>query len=429
MNRPQLLLGNMISPEVMDSPPPAYIDQMYAATPRKVWRMFSGDVLISPHAVPKHMLTYACDVLGMAAETLEIFTARGNVPLLSDRILYDAQLLKQIRASCAARPGIGLEPFVLDSYAISLADHLHIPLQRYMEFAGRPNAQALQAVHQYNAKAEFREWAAGSGSNVLPGILAKRPKDLLGAARRLDVPAFIVKLNRGSSGFGHRIFSGDTAGLLALEKWADSLVHHPDGYVVEEALAVTSSPSAEFELLDDETRLISVCDQRCVDNAWVGMTIPPFDLSEHVQSAFIQCGRRFGEHLRSLGYRGYFDIDGVYDGTRFAVTETNLRTSGGSHMDVILRRLCGDSYTVHRRVIADSVALRLTAPFAHALERIRAAGLTIEEPGQTGVVITADGADTDGKVRYMCIGESAAEALNLEIALRRALRAPNCGED
>jgi hypothetical protein len=424
--QPRLIIGNVVSDAVMDQPSDEYIRRMNAGMPRKIWTMREGDILITPLPVPLHMKRYACQILGLDPDQLVCLTpARCVSPSLAENILADRDLLGQVRTLIAERPGLEFYPFLLDTCALRLAQELHIPLSLYGgRYADDPQIQEMvhTTLYQLNCKSQFRNTMMRLGAPVARGQVVASPQEFRRVAPDLleYSDKIIIKRDRGSNGYGHTVIDKHTSDAFSqVERFASEML--PISYIVEEYVPQRWAPSIELIVTSDKPYVLYPCDQRCVNNAWVGMSIPPLDLPATINEAMTEAAFSFGHYLHQAGYRGVFDVDGVATATgEWIVTETNLRTTGGTHMHIILTRLLGEDYLDHYCTLAESIPTHGT-PFSTFFAKIEQEQINFHPQRREGVIVTADGTNTDQKFRYIVFARRAERALQMETILRNLL--------
>lgn len=99
--------------------------------------------------------------------------------------------------------------------------------------------------------------------------------------------------------------------------------------------------------------------------AYRGATVGPGVVPAWAEKALLGFGEAVGRELAACGYRGWFDVDFVADGTgRLAPTETNLRLTGPSVAFMVAARLDALRGAGHLVRIVDRVELGARLPDA-----------------------------------------------------------------
>jgi hypothetical protein len=177
--------------------------------------------------------------------------------------------------------------------------------------------------------------------------------------------------------------------------------------VYEAFLPFDAAPSMEMIVGDDGVEPSYSCDQRTVDNAWTGMITP-------AEPAHVNLCRgaayAIGGWLHRRGYRGVFDVDCGVVGDDYVVTEANVRRTGGTYLEELVRRLNRPPFWR-----ADVRRGRTDLDFAGAVRAMDRAGLA------GSVILTADTIGVDGKWRYLITDADPATGSEIESALTRLL--------
>ncbi|MEV7169658.1 GNAT family N-acetyltransferase [Streptomyces sp. NPDC093224] len=106
-----------------------------------------------------------------------------------------------------------------------------------------------------------------------------------------------------------------------------------------------------------------------VDGCYRGATVGPGAVPEGVREPLLAFGAAVGRELAASGYRGWFDVDFVVDGSgRLAPTETNLRLTGPSVAFMVAARLDVLRGAGHLVRVADRVELGARLPEAQLEE-------------------------------------------------------------
>jgi len=418
----RLIVANAVSDAIMACPSLDYVRSMEAGGPRKIWTLRDNDILVTAVPVPQHMVHYACQSLGLNATSLRLLApAQHPSFFLFDNVQADEQTSTELQREIKKRSRLTLQPFLLDQRALAFARAHNLPIAYYE--TTDPHAPVFDAVveliYNFNRKSFFRSTCQSLSIPVPAGITIETPRQLREAVYTLftSYEVVIVKRDRGSNGFGHVTLQRQGTGLEdALRTLAATLPNTP--VVVEEFFPVRWVPSFEYLVTARGPELLYACDMRCVNCAWVGMTIPPIDMPNDLIKAMDASGMRFAQHVYELGYRGVLDLDGIATAAgRWAFTETNFRTTGGTHMHIILSRLLGKDYLTHSWCAADNLVANGIS-FAHLKAAMDEQGLTFNPECRAGVVITADGTLTDRKLRYLVMGRPIASVLAMERQLR-----------
>ncbi|SDG02192.1 Glutathione synthase/RimK-type ligase, ATP-grasp superfamily [Sinosporangium album] len=405
------ILANIVNDIMVEAPTEAYRRAMAAVTPRKLWQAHPGDCVVMLAPCSAVFRDYVASVIDLDVDRVEIVAppeVRGAHAL---EVAADLGALDRV----AEREE--LLPFVLDAPVLEFARRRGV---RLLPYGDPPDDAVVAALRLINTKRGFREVAAGLGLPVADGghaatvaELAERIGGFLGTRE-----AVIIKTNRASNGFGNAVIRRDAERTIE-EQVHDAVAGQPlrgCGWVFEEFLPFTATPSMEMLVEDGGVTEFYTCDQRTVNNAWTGMVTPAREGPRH--HALVVAAHAVGGWLRERGYRGIYDVDcGVHDGG-YVVTEANVRRTGGTYLEELARRLrSGDSPVRWRADVRHGAA---GLDFAGAVAKLGAEGLS-DPAAPARAVLTADTLDVDGKWRYLVVGCDDDAVADAESRLERIL--------
>ncbi|WP_405773628.1 peptide ligase PGM1-related protein [Streptomyces sp. NBC_00859] len=421
---PLLVFGNFVNELMVTVPVHRHADALVAVSPRKVWLTQPGDVLVTPRAMSEPLRDYACDLLGFSATDVTFLHApTDGLATLTEAVRRNG-LVDRLRSEAQQRPGIRFQAFAQDRPAIELAAEIGVPVEGY-PVEGVP-ATAVAAAYRINTKPGFRELAGKLGIRVPHGFSCGTPAELAAALRDVltDKGAAVTKLARGSNGYGVAFWeAGDLPDLDAkLAAYLLSVADQPPGWVVEERLDFVRIVTVEMEVDENGPRVMHVGEMRTPNGSFSGQ-ITPLVASTSAVKELVEGGLALGRHLHQVGYWGPFDVDGgiTADDVLYS-TESNLRKTGCTYLDLLVKRLLGEERAADAVWIADSRVGGVEREFAAGVARVRQAGLSFETGSDEGVVITSDTLAFDGKWRYLILGKSHRRVEELESGLVDALK-------
>lgn len=118
-----------------------------------------------------------------------------------------------------------------------------------------------------------------------------------------------------------------------------------------------------------------------VDGGYRGATVGPGVVPAAAERPLSRFGEAVGQELAAAGYRGWFDVDFVVDGTGLlAPTETNLRLTGPSIAFMVAARLDALRGAGHLVRIVDRVELGARLPPAPGGRVVRRPGAGLRGP-------------------------------------------------
>lgn len=422
---PRIVFANTVSELMLSVPVHAHSRSLAAVSHRKIWLAHEGDVVVTPRPIPDALRRYACALLGVSESSLTYLSADAAVTEPLAQAIARNGLRARLAGLVADCPELELFAFAQDERTLRLAADIGIRISGYRD---APDADLRHAIAALNTKSGFRRVAAELGFPVVAGGTCEGVTSLAAdLAAIVDVDeGVIVKLDRSSNGYGHVFLS---AAALAppglrdrLEGALAAFSEQPRVFTYERWIEFDSVPSVEMVVDDDGPSLLYLCDQRCPGASFSGLVTPPENLDPRLERRLLDIGLEFGHYLHRIGYRGVFDVDGgiTPDGALY-VTETNLRRTGGTYLDSLIRRLVGEEYAHSHVWIADARIGRTDIPFVSAIREVEQAGLAFDDRDRVGVVLTADTVAIDGKWRYVVIARSLDEGDELEHRLETVL--------
>ncbi|MFJ3902438.1 hypothetical protein [Streptomyces sp. NPDC090025] len=410
------ILSNLNSDTMVENPTERYLRAMAVPTPRMLWEAEPGDCVVMLAPCPARFRDYLADTLGLDLGGIDIVAPPETA------LVHPLTLVAELGAGdlVTARPV--LDAFALDRPVLDFARRTGVRLHPY---EAPPADEVLDTVRHVNTKAGIRQVVADLGLPVAAGGFAARRAELVaGVVDFLDAhPAAIVKANRSSTGFGNIVIEAGARrdredrvnAALAAE------TDRASGWIYEEFLPLTASPSYEMTAEEHGVTDYYSCDQRTVNNGWTGMITPAADGPS--TPVMRKAARTVGEWLHAHGYRGLFDVDfGTFEGG-YVVTEANVRTTGGTYLHKLATRLRPGPDPVHWRADGRLGAADGGPDFAEAVRRLTAEGLT-DPAGQVRAVLTTDTRETDGKWRYLVVGADAGSVADAEHIVERVLEVP-----
>jgi hypothetical protein len=424
-DRPRIIFANLVNDLMVAAPSPRHARSLGAVSPRKIWLAHEGDIVVTPCAIDNAFKSYACALLGVDPAQVVTLSPPTELTEPLAHAVRRSGMDRTLRDLVAERPGIELMAFALDATTLQLAEEIGVPLANYRR---HPDQDLRKAIYRLNTKSGFRSVAQELGLRVVPGFRCEGLDELAcGIEKLLERSSGVfIKYDRSSNGYGHISFrKEEIADRDVHEYLADRTAAYPDQphvFTVEAWMPFERAPSIEMIIDDDGAHLLYLCDQRCPNSSFSGMTTPPVDLSPAEERQLLHAGEVFGHYAHRLGYRGVCDVDGgmTPDGT-FYVTETNFRRTGGTYLDVLARRLLGEDYVKSHVWWADSRPGTLGLSFFDGWSALQQAGLAFHPSKGKGVILTADSLAVDGKWRYLILAGSGDEAAEIESCLPQIL--------
>jgi hypothetical protein len=424
-SRPRIIFANMTNELMLEVPSAGHARSLHAVSPRKIWLARAGDLVVTPRPIDHGFKDYACNVLEIDPRSVETVSPDSPVETKLADAVRTADSLQSLRSWIRGHDGAELLPFALDRPTVRLAEDLRVPIHGYQP---RPAEEVCDLVYQLNRKSGFRRLAAELGISTVPGVRCTGFEELVFAVRqRLEEGwTVLVKLDRGSNGYGHLVVRPQDPAATSLRAHLaagiERFSEQPKAFVVERFLTFSNVPSIEILVTDAGCQLLYICDMRCPNGSFSGMITPAEGLPPRVVPELIEAGRRYGNSLHRSGFRGIFDLDaGVTSEGQVFITESNLRRTGGTYLHTLLRRLVGHQYLETHTWLADSRPGRTDRDFASAVAILDKENMAFTRSRREGILLTADTLAIDGRWRYLIISQSSQGVRELETRLESLL--------
>ena len=313
---------------------------------RHLWLTAPGDFWATTHRPSTQYLSYVSDLTGLDLHSVTTQTTDGFA--ISDGVLrrlaatIDSDRAKPSGEICPALKTPGIAAFATDF-------GLKMPGLAFAFEGG---------YTLFNRKSTFRALATGLGLPIPRGQVCGSPQDLTEALHRYrdgELP-LIIKADIGGGGVGNIVLraagnSNTMPGAGGIIQWqsgrdcskaSEAIVNQlgADAFplVLEEYVEGAKPFYFEFNVEDDGS--VSVHNEGVVNwtahdatdtTEWGGLEWP---LAALVPNAVVDSARhdaiRFIEMAARVGFRGYINIDAVYDERgRYWFNETNGRWGGG----------------------------------------------------------------------------------------------------
>jgi hypothetical protein len=406
-----IVLANFASALAVDLREHAVVGQWAQQAPREIWLTRPGDVLLTPVPVSEAFARYACDLIGVARESVRIITVRTRPgTAMADAVRDTPGLTEELRAHAAARPGTRLLPIALDAPTLALAADLGIPVSPSGRTGPPVGAEALPVAELCNTKAGFREVAEATGMRIPAGRLCRGPElaDTVRAVlREARAGRAVVKPDRSAGGYGLRFVSRDDPPLAPGS--ADSA---DSRWTVEEFIPHTASVSAQFLAAPAGPQPLFDGMMRTENGSFTGYHAPLRGVvPEPVRAELGRWGEALGHHLARHGYRGPYDVDALIadDGTLYA-TESNVRRTATTTPHDLAVRLARRDHPDDDRPLAwamGTVPAPVPHTFPEAVARLHSHELHYDAGRGDGIVLYADAPPDGLHWRYAALARSA----------------------
>ncbi|WP_181026604.1 hypothetical protein [Rathayibacter rathayi] len=402
---------------------------------RFVWHLNEGDVLLTPDGPKDGFVEYVAERLQLSPQRLNVVTTHG---LLDDESLLSSEVVERLRQYVTTSDWV-IEAFLLTPGVVALADLLGIP---------RPAGDlfALQGGVSYiNLKSSFRSYAQRVGIPIPVGTTVKSPTELadamVGMGEASD--ALILKHERGGGGRGNiglvRVEGQGLSGTretrvipsnpwdLAMELWGELVEDKNPALTVEQYIRDGQPFYSEWRVGDTQIDLVSTgairySARNCpnlTSPSWTGLVLPHM-FGGHTASSTLLQAFIFIQHIQSLGYRGFVNIDGLVDPLgKIFFHEINARWGGGLVAATVASRLLGIGWANNSCV---STVLDLpTTTLENAVGVLNKDGLGYNPITREGVVVLSLDSDLGNGAEYMIIAGGYERLSDFELRLRESV--------
>jgi len=398
---------------------------------RFLWHLESGDVLVTPDNPKAGFQEYMERYTGVSPDALHVVCTGG---LIDDATLLSELVVAQVRNIVVNPMEWTLEAFVLTPGVVGLAAILGMSPPAGHEFASEGGVALI------NLKSSFRALAAGIGVPIPMGVTVRSADDLLSSILQLreHSDALIVKHQRGGGGRGNIGLSRSATGLsgtratvrmpddpaeLATALWND-LTEDGNTQVTVECYVEGGRPFyVEWYVDEARAKLVSTGEIRYSESVaseeaspvWLGLGLPG-SFSAYASNRIVMESFRFIEHLRTIGYRGYANIDGlITDSGVLYFHEINARWGGGLVVAAIAEKFLGPTWSDAwcASMILDVPRLQLGV----VIDLLDQAGLAYSRGGE-GVLILGVDSDLGAGCELMIIARNREGVARLEAKLR-----------
>ncbi|WP_159058883.1 peptide ligase PGM1-related protein [Streptomyces caeruleatus] len=403
---------------------------------RIAWFAEEGDTLVLPTHPEEAFLAYVTALTGVRRETLSIVvppTREGSEGTLSPARLADPEFVASLAAAIGDREVSHLSALWPDAAVARLARTLGVrsamPGYGFVDQAGGVLV---------NSKAVFRTIAGGAGVPMPEGAVCTSPEVAEEAILELlDGGPVVVKHDYMSGGRGNeilttgeqfrpigarrviRVAGREDVRAYLRERW-DWLTSGGRGRPVAERYVRDSSAYfSEFLVTDEGVEFTGDGELLSAPYA-VGQIMPSQGLEPEVLGRIVEGGRRLGEALRALGYRGVLGPDTIVTPEREVLfTEYNGRVTGSTHIHGRIGRFAvGDGFGKDRVILERVWPEGWSTPsFSAALDTLRQAGLAYDPATRTGVVLT-NAFDNNNGVMYCVVAADLSSAWSCDRTLK-----------
>ncbi|OGG31501.1 hypothetical protein A3A63_01795 [Candidatus Gottesmanbacteria bacterium RIFCSPLOWO2_01_FULL_46_9] len=398
---------------------------------------------ICPQSVSADFLSYYKELFNNRHVT--VITMAHHSGEICEDILHDESVMKKFIEIANSSRRLTVTSYATTPQFLTLVRELRKRgLTIYTPEA--PEEEDGWTVNFYGSKSGIRQLAQQS-KNVEPdfhmadGLICVGIEDAakIAAKRYIKENGVVIKTNKGHSGMGVLLFRpGELPAdyLLCEEKILTIL--KKEAYwskfpiIIEDYIQIQSSigggcPNVEFKILKNgRVDFLYYCAMRMTENGvFKGVEIHNEVVSDRVAAQMVDTGFFVGEQYASAGYRGYYDVDFVAGKNgQLYVTESNVRSTGGTFVYTTALRLFGKDFMYTTYIISNNsynISHLPKQTFSQIQERLQS--VLFNKISREGLVIMSENLLRIGHLAYIIFGKNKKHAIEIELNMEALLRA------
>jgi hypothetical protein len=402
----------------------------HALCDRFLFSDLDGRILVTPFALDPDYVEDTRQLLN-DPHLINLFPAKVD-DSVCEAIIKDKKLLNKLIKAIEDNPEISLIAYAATPEFLKLVSFLK-DQELSFKTPEVPEESARWTSAFFDSKGGFRQAVPYLGSRFTPmpeGFICRTPEEIIGWANYLleKDGGCVLKTNRGLAGAGVKIIRQKDLKNQSLVDFLKTIIASEPYWtkeltVVEQLVDIDESvaggnPSVEFQVTDNKDIPLYVCGMRVTpEGVFRGVEIgkgavPP----EMVRSLFTQ-GKLWAKFLQKVGYRGFFDIDWVYDkkGKTYPI-ESNIRRTGGTHVYELAKKLLGKNYQKNYYIVANNIMStpRFTGKDYQFIKKSLAHLLYPINGKKEGVVLTDITYLIKGNLGYVVIGKDKKRVAEIE---------------
>ncbi len=410
-----------------------YIFENHALCDRFMFSQEDDRILITPYPLDKEFVADTCRLLKFG--NFQNWSPSKLEESICQSILKDKKLYLKVVDLIKKNPQINIVAYADTPEFIDFVLYLK---KKGLKFKTPelPIEGKLWTVDFFGSKSGFRQATPkiNNKSLKLPeGYICSTPDETIGWARYfIKVKGgCVIKTNRGTAGEGVKIIKKEDVANKDDELFIiDFLNSEPcwktnpiivEEYVKADLTIAGGNPDVEYKIIDNKIFPLYFCGMRVTpEGAFKGLEIGKDSAPNNVIDALFSWGNEWACLLKDMGYRGYFDVDCLYNSPgNIYLLESNIRRTGGTHVYETCERLLEKDFLNKYYIIGNN--LMPTSRFNQkSYQELKSAVKPLLYPinGQKeGVILTIINILKQGRVGYMIIGPNKSRALEIENSL------------
>lgn len=397
---------------------------------------------ISPTMISQEFMNYFQSLFD--TKDIQILVPKKHSGVISKDILEDEQIMNALIEAANSSKRL-----TITSYATTLP---FFDLIRELRKRGltiytpeAPEEEDAWTVNFYGSKAGIRQLAQQSSAEepdfmMADGLICFGIEDAakVAAKKYIKKGEVVIKTNKGHSGMGVLLLRpGDLPGEYAacekeiLRRLNEESYWSKFPIVIEDLIDINTSvgggcPNVEFKIAKNgRIEFLYPCGMRITkDGVFQGIEIHNDLLSDQVATRITDTGFFVAEKYRAAGYRGNFEVDFVAgENGQIYVTESNVRTTGGTFVYETARKLFGKDFMYETYTLSnngyDVSALNhpLFSSVFHRLEPI-----LFDKQAREGLIIMSENLLRMNHFAYIIFGKTKKRAYEIEAKMIELLR-------
>lgn len=398
-------------------------------------------IYICPSEVSETFLNYFKELFGN--KRLSIIRTSYHSGVTSDDIIGDESIMKTLIDVANSSRKLTMTSYATTPQFLHLVSDLRSRgLTIYTPEA--PEEEDGWTVNFYGSKSGIRQLAQQSGKvepdfQMAQGLICVGIDDAakIAAKRYIKENGVVIKTNKGHSGMGVLIFRpGDLpadyasceasiAKTLARESYWSKFPIIIEDYILINPSIGGGCPNVEFKILKNgRVEFLYYCAMRMTrDGVFKGVEIHNEVVSDRVAAQMVDTGFFIGEQYAAAGYRGYYDVDFVAGKNgQLYVTESNVRTTGGTFVYTTAEKLFGKDFMYATYILSNnSYDISHIRRPTFEMMRTRLLPILFNKVTQEGLVMLSENLLRMEKLAYVIFGKTKKRALDIEAEMEHLL--------
>jgi len=389
---------------------------------------------VCPQGVSEEFMSYFKELFGNRRIT--ILTTAIHSGAICDDILHDELIMKKLVEIANSSQRLTITSYATTPEFLHLIRELrNRGLTIYTPEA--PEEEDGWTVNFYGSKSGIRQLAQQS-QNAEPdfqmanGLICVGVEDAakIAAKRYIKEHGVVIKTNKGHAGMGVMIFRPDDLPLdyLICEEKIRTMLEGEAYWskfpiIIEDFIQLSSAigggcPNVEFKILKNgRVEFLYYCGMRMTrDGVFNGMEVHNEVVSDRVGAQMVDTGFFVGEKYAAAGYRGYYDVDFVAGRNgQLYVTESNVRTTGGTFIYEIALRFFGKDFMYTTNILSNnSYDISDLPPQTITDVRRKFEPILFNKTTREGIIIVSENLLRIDLLAYVIFGKTKRRAYELE---------------